>query len=479
MNMKTYKSVLLLSAALCLASSCQKDVFEVEGNVANEIKKIEIPTASLRNASGSAYYTSVEAVTADTTIALHLELSKAAVGAISGTLAYGDASLVEKYNSAYGTSYKVFPEQNVSFGDPAVVMPGETVSTGADIKLTIDDSILGSENYVGGSGDVTYAIPVVVTTDDPSVTLPGEPHLVFVKNRKGITPISSNRKYHIFSCMETGTANPLFHLALNLKSTGEPLFDHVIVFSSALMWDPEKKEIAVKPNTCQAALNANYEKYVKPLHDRGIKVIMSLLSTGQHDSGIGLTMSSIGEETSKTVAKMLADYCNTYHIDGIFFDEEYGQRRSDIPGVESYASSQLISRLMYETKKAMPDKEVIAYNYSYTSTLYAVDNVNPSEYVDWVINDYGSWSTGNYEGGMPLSKMTPNSVNCAPGTQRWTATSSTLNNLIRNGWGGYMVYCLDFAIDTWYNQWNSLKRIASYLFDDELVDTGYRPKAEW
>ena len=477
MNMKTYKSVLLLSAALCLASSCQKDVFEVEGNVANKIKNVELPTASLRNASGSAYYTTVEATTADTTIALHLELSKATVGAVSGTLAYGDASLVEEYNAAYGTSYKVFPEQNVEFGDPAVVMPGETVSTGADIKLTIDDSILSYENT---SGDITYAIPVTVTTDDPSVTLPGEPHLVFVKNRKGITPISSNRKYHIFSCMETGTANPLFHLALNLKSTGEPLFDHVIIFSSALMWDPDAREIKVKPNTCQAALNANYEKYVKPLQDRGIKVIMSLLSTGHHDSGIGLTMASIGEETSKTVGKMLADYCNTYHLDGIFFDEEYGEVRSDIPGVESYKSSKLISRLMYETKKAMPDKEVIAYTYSYTSSLYAVDGVNPSEYVDWSIGDYGSWSKGSFEGGMPLSKMTPNSVNCAPGTQRWTATSSTFRNLMSQGWGGYMVYCLDFAIDTWVNQWYSLRNIAYYLFDgDSIVDTGYRPKAEW
>ncbi len=471
--MKTYKFFLMLSSALCLAS-CQEDVFKVETGVDSKVKEQALPKAQLRNAQGSAYFTTVEAFTADTTIGLHLELSKATKSNISGTLTYGETSVIDEYNATYGTSYKAFPAENVSFGDPAVVLSGEKISTDANITITIDQSIAS----VGDDGvDVTYAIPVNVTTDDSNVTLSGRPHLVFVKNRKGIVPISSNRPYHIFSCMETGTANPLFHLALELESTGEPLFDHVIVFSSGLEWDPDEKAIKVRENTCQAALNANYEKFVKPLHDRGIKVIMSLLSTGEEDRG--LTMSCIEEETSKEVAKMLADYCNTYHIDGIFFDEEYGKRRSDIPGVAPTSSTKLTSRLCYETKMAMPDKEVIAYNYSNTAYLSAVDGVYPKDYIDWVIADYGSWSKGSYEGGMPLSKMTPNSVNCAPGTQRWTATSSTLTQLKNQGWGGYMVYCLDFAIDTWSNQWSSLKRIASYLFNDNLVDTGYRPKAEW
>ncbi len=478
--MKTYRFFLLLTAALSLAA-CQKDVFEVDGGTEDKIKNMTLPKAQLRNESGSAYFTTIEAFDDETTVSLHLELSKASASNISGTLAYGDASVITQYNATYGTSYKTFPAEKVSFGDPAVVFAGKKVSTDADITITVDDSILPSENYKDGSGDIVYAIPVTVTTDDSSVTLPGEPHIIFVKNRKGITPISKDRKYHIFSCQETGTASPLFHLALELESTGEPLFDYVIVFSSALSWNPDEMAIQVSPNVCQAALNANYEKFVKPLHDRGIKVIMSLLSTGENGQGpgTGLTMSCIEEDTAKEVAKMLADYCNTYHIDGIFFDEEYGQRRSDIPGVAPSSSTRLTSRLCYETKKAMPDKEVIAYNYSNTAYLNAVDGVYPKDYIDWVIADYGSWSTGSYEGGMPLSKMTPNSVNCAPGTQRWTATPYTLSTLTSQGWGGYMVYCLDWAIDTWANQWSSLQNIAYYLFNDNLVDTGYRPKAEW
>ncbi len=478
--MKTYRFFLLLTAALSLAA-CQKDVFEVDGGTEDKIKNITLPKAQLRNESGSAYFTTVEASEEETTVGLHLELSKACVSNISGTLAYGDASVITQYNATYGTSYKVFPAEKVSFGDPAVVFAGETVSTDADITITVDDSILASENYSGGTGDIVYAIPVTVTTDDSSVTLPGEPHIIFVKNKKGITPISKDRKYHIFSCQETGTASPLFHLALELESTGEPIFDYVIVFSSALIWNPDEKAIQVHPNACQAAINANYEKFVKPLHDRGIKVIMSLLSTGENGQGpgTGLTMSCIEEDTAKEVAKMLADYCNAYHLDGIFFDEEYGQRRGDIPGVSSTASTRLTSRLCYETKMAMPDKEVIAYNYSYTAYLNTVDGVEPKDYIDWVIADYNSWSTGYYEGGMPLSKMTPNSQNCAPATWNNAATTSTFTNLKNQGWGGYMVYCLDYAINTWSYQKIWLQRLAKNLFNDNLVDTGYRPEPEW
>ena len=474
--MKTYRLFLLLSSLLCLAS-CQKDVFTVETGTESKVKELTLPKAQLRNDKGSAYFTTVDVFTADTTVSLHLELSKATKSGISGTLAYGETSTIDQYNATYGTSYKVFPAENVSFGEPAVVMPGEKTSTETGVTITIDDSILASENYGGGSGDIVYAIPVKVTTDDEDVTLSGDSHIIFVKNRKGIVPVSANRPYHLFSCQETGTANPLFHLALTLKSTGEPIFDYVIIFSSALVWDPEEQAIKVRPNSCQAAINADYEKYIKPLHDRGIKVILSLLSSGESDTG--LTMSCIEEPTSKEVAKMLADYCNTYHLDGIFFDEEYGYRRGDIPGVSPSASTTLTSRLCYETKMAMPDKEVIAYNYSYTAYLKAVDGVYPKDYIDWVIADYGSWSHGSYEGGMPLSKMTPSSTNSAPGTKRWTASATNLNKLKREGWGGYMVYCLDYAIETWNMQKLSLQYIAKYLFNDQLVDTGYRPEAEW
>ncbi len=467
--MKTYKSLLLTASALCALASCQTDEFEV-GDITGKVNDVVMVKANLRSGDGSAYFTTVETFTADTTVGLHLELSRALKSNISGTISYGDASAVEEYNATYGTAYEVFPESLVTFGDPAVVIAGKTKSTDAVLDISVDDTI---------EPDVTYAIPVTLTTDDSRVTLAGENHLVFVKNRKGVRQCYEKPGgYKIFSCMEVGTANPLFHLSFELESSGAPLFDYVIVFSSKIKWDPEAKEIIIQPCGCQEAISANYEKLVKPLHDRGIKVILSILSTGEKDTGI--CFSCIEASRSKDVARMIADYCYTHHLDGVFFDEEYGVNRSDIPGVSYYPSVAQTSRLMYETKMAMPDKEIVAYNYSYTSRLTAVDGVYPKDYVDWVVNDYQSWSTGSYEGGMPLSKMTPCSMNCANSAwARWTATESNLNRVRSEGWGGFMIYCFDYAIPTWEKQWSYTQNVATYLFDDTLVDTGYRPVAEW
>lgn len=468
--MKTYKSLLLTASALCLLASCQTDEFEV-GDITGKVNEVVMPKASLRSGDGSAYFTTVETFTADTAVALHLELSKALKSNISGTVAYGDASAVDEYNATYGTSYEVFPESLVSFGDPAVVIAGKTKSTDAMINISVDDSI---------EPDVTYVIPVSLVTDDSSVTLAGDTHFVFVKNRLGV-PVSPLKKggYRIFSCMETGTANPLFHLSFELESTGQPLFDYVIVFSSKVRWDPEAKEVIIEPCNCQEAISANYEKFIKPLHDRGIKVILSILSTGEQDTG--MCFSCIEESRSKEVARMIADYCYTHHLDGVFFDEEYGVHRSDIPGVSYNPTYRQTSRLLYETKMAMPDKEVIAYNYLYTSHLYAVDGVYPKDYVDWVLNDYQSGSEGNFEGGMPKSKMTPYSMNCSNSSwARWTATEYYLNRLKNEGWGGFMIYCFDYAIGNWEDkQWPYTRNVATYLFDDTLIDKGYRPVAEW
>lgn len=467
--MKTYKSLLLTASALSLLASCETDEFEV-GDITDKVNEVVMPKASLRSGDGSAYFTTVETFTADTTVGLHLELSKALESNISGTIEYGDATAVEQYNATYGTSYEVFPESLVTFGDPAVVIAGKTKSTDAVLNISVDNSI---------KPDVTYAIPVTLTTDDSRVTLAGDTHLVFVKNRKDV-PVSPLKKggYRIFSCMETGTANPLFHLSFELESTGQPLFDYVIVFSSKIKWNPETEEIYILPCNCQETISANYEKLIKPLHDRGIKVILSILSSGEQDTG--MCFSCVEESRSKDVARMIADYCYTHHLDGVFFDEEYGVKRSDIPGVSYYPSVTQTSRLLYETKMAMPDKEIVAYNYSYTSRLTAVEGVYPKDYVDWVVNDYQSWSTGSYEGGMPLSKMTPCSMNCANSSYaRWTATESNLNKLKNGGWGGFMIYCFDYAIPTWEKQWSYTQNVATYLFDDTLVDTGYRPVAEW
>lgn len=461
-------AALVATAVLC---SCEKMTFD-SGNISFDDTGVFKTTAMIRNSDGQAYFTSVDALKPVETVALHVESSRRLDEPVACALSYGDASYVDAYNAANGTSYVAYPESLVEFGDPGAVFKGEAVSTDVDVKFRVTDEV---------AKGITYAIPVNVRTDNADI-LPGTTHLVFVKNRIGETTSAlKDSGIKLISCMETGTANPLLHLTFELEKSGKPLFDYVIVFSSHIVYDFDEKRIKIRPNSCQAAISSNYEKYIKPLHDRGIKVILSLLSSGydQFGKATGVALSSLDDATCKVLAREIADYCEAYNLDGVFFDEEYSGGRTDIPGILPSLSSVQVSRLCYETKKAMPDKDMMVYIYSTTATLVTVDGVNPSDYIDYALNDYGSWYAGNYTGGLPKSKVAPCSLNCAPSYARWTATQSNLTRLRNGGYGAFMAYCLDFATSTWSSQVSSMRNIAKYLYDDNLVDLNYRPLPEW
>ncbi len=465
------KPTLILVALAFFSASCGKEVFD-SGDISGDVSKSLMPKAMIRNADGRAYFTTLEAFKANSSVELHIATAQAATTTVTCELSYGDASEVDSYNAANGTSYVAFPESLVSFGDPAVIFEGETESFGIDVNVKITSAV---------SRNVTYAIPVKVSTDCEDL-IPGKTHLVFVKNRVGdVTSSIKDSGVRLFSCMEANTANPLFHLSFELQKSGKPLFDYVIIFSSHIVWDQEERRIKILPNSCQEKFSSDYEKYIKPLHDKGIKVILSLLSSwkDQFGEGSGLALSSLDDASCKAFARDIADYCEAYHLDGVFFDEEYGCARYDIPGVYPYLSAKQTSRLCYETKKAMPDKEVIVYIYTETAELSAVDGVMPADYVDWALGDYGSWWGGSYEGGMPKSKIAPCSNNCAPAYYKWTTGDANLQRIRREGYGAFMIYCLDFATSTWPSQLSALKSVARGLYDDTLVDKGYRPKPEW
>ena len=129
---------------------------------------------------------------------------------------------------------------------------------------------------------------------------------------------------------------------------------------------------------------------------------------------------------------------------------------------------------------AMPDKLVTCYMYSRTYGFYnAIEGVEPGDFVDYGINDYGRWYDESYFLGMERSQIAPGSANFAKAYAKWTATPENLQRVRNEGYGAFMVYCLTTEKDVWNNEIESLQNIAQYLYDDVLVDTGYRPNPTW
>lgn len=436
-------------------------------NVGNEVDTEGFQAATqqvvgIRNEDGKALFTTVEIAEDETSVNFYAELSKPASAATSAVIAVGDASLVDAYNAEHGTSYLAFPTTGVAIADGNTsIVKGEKKSLAVPMTITVDATV---------SADATYMIPLTVTSKSATS---GKTHYVLVKDYRGRKFVSSVKPSGIklFSCMEVGNTSPLFHKSFMLQNSGLPLFDVVILFSANIDYDTEECKLYVRNQTGVDGTLRN--GIVEELHDMGMKVVVSIL--GSTYAGVA----HLTDEACKTYAQELANYCEAHNLDGVFFDDEYTDYWN-YPGMTS-PSRDRAARLAYETKMAMPDKLVTCYMYSRTYGFYSeIEGVEPGDFVDYGINDYGAWLDESNYLGMERSQVAPGSANFASAYARWTATPSNLQRLRNEGYGAFMVYCLTFVSkDVWNQEIESLQNIAQYLYDDVLVDTGYRPDPTW
>ena len=105
--------------------------------------------------------------------------------------------------------------------------------------------------------------------------------------RAAVTATTTKANIKLFSFTEVNDTNPLNNLNFTLKNSGKPLIDMVVLFSANINYDAANDKVFVSNNPNVQHLLTNRAKYLKPLQDKGIKVILSIL--GNHDrSGIAI-----------------------------------------------------------------------------------------------------------------------------------------------------------------------------------------------
>ncbi len=385
---------------------------------------------------------------------IFLALSKNTESDVQAVFEY-NASVLEAYNNENKTDFGLFPQQLVSFDSEVTIKKGEKKSGLVNVNFISDESL---------TPDKTYVIPISTKLKSGGVKLSetGAGYLLFVKDH---TTIPTSRKasgIKIISCMEVNDTNPLNNLCFSLKESGKPLIDMVILFSANINYNNETGRVYVHNNENVQHLLDNRDKYIKPLQDRGMKVILGLL--GNHDrSGIA----NLADETAREFAQELKAVCDAYQLDGVFFDDEYSAYQRPVPEGFVGPSSAAAARLCYETKQAMPDKLVCAYVYSTTAVLPDIDGHQSGTFVDYGIHDYmrGSDLSDNYPG-MPKSNMALYSQEFARG---YFASEEDLLSLRQDGYGSHMIFAMDpLRPNFTRRQKPAMERIASALFDDEL-----------
>lgn len=451
----------LIAGVAMAATSCQEDI--TYGDYTAPQVGDGSPLIFVSDGDGSTQTSNVE-MRGGKDLQLFVNSATPAAADNEVAFAYDPASL-DQYNAANGTELEAMPESMVSFpdGNKATLAAGQTKSEPLTVTLTSDGSL---------DPEKTYVVPLKVTVNgSTALAAQSQSRIILVKDLTAIpdcfkTVLDADGNevpaVKIFSCMEVNDTNPLNNLKYTLKNSGKYLIDALIMFSANVNYNEETGRVYVLCNENVQALLDNRAKYLKPLQDRGMKVIIGLL--GNHDrSGVA----NLADETARAYAKEIKALCDAYNLDGVFYDDEYSSYIYPAPAGFVSPSRAAASRLIYEVWKVQPERWNVAYCYSRTYGLDEVDGVQAGEYCQYALHDYGGSSDlSSSFPGMPKSNMGLYSQEFNLGR---FASLSNLTRMRQNGYGSHMVFAMDPTRSNVWNQENALANCAQAFYDDELV----------
>ena len=363
--------------------------------------------------------------------------SVAGKSAGQATLGY-DAAVLELYNKEHGTSYKAMPQDLVAIE----AANGDTVNV----------SYKTAESLPQGK----YAIPL--SLKGSSVSKEKGDFVLLVDDISKMPDCHKESGLQVISCMEVNDANPLYNLCFTLKKSGKYFFDQVIMFSGNINYDAATGRVYNYNNENVQHLLDYKEKYLEPLQQKGMKVILGIL--GNHDRASIMNLTEAGAKDFALELKGV-----------IFFDDEYSNP-GNYPGFEPNESSYNFSRLAYYLKQYAPDKLVEVYVYSGTGSMTEVNGKQPGEFLDYAIHDYGQMYdlAGSYPG-LDKKGMILGSSEFARGMK---ISSSNCQRIVEGGYGGTMI----FSLAPEHTDLSCMNRIAKAFYDDEVVQTGSYSK-DW
>lgn len=453
-----------LAAVSCVALaavSCNEDILidkVDEGAYAN----VHTLIGTLRDASTGKTSNIVELFQDSYRSSVSFNLSRVPKSGVDVKVEY-DASYVDVYNNEHGTDFKVWPQDgfDIDNGGKIVVAPDEKQSYSLGIEIAKSEA-------PELEAEATYILPLKATVSGGDVKLSEEEsHCVYlIKNRSGE---GSAMRYpgekETFLFFEVNDTNPLNALQFRMED-GRYLWNYVVLFAANINYNAEKGEVYIYNNPQVQYILDHNEEIIQPLRKRGIKVLLGLL--GNHDESGLAQLSDLG---ARDFASKIAAVCNAYDLDGVNFDDEYSGRPDLNNPLFTSHSDEAGSRLMFETKKAMPDKYVTTYQMGCARGTDYVDNIPAGMWLDIAVADYGAKAYA-WEG-MTNANCSYASVELAKSN---IITEQDAMSCKNSDYGYYMAFGL-WASDKLGNQshFNSANNLARGLYNSSLV----KPKYYW
>lgn len=204
---------------------------------------------------------------------------------------------------------------------------------------------------------------------------------------QGTPKLSAQQLNPVGVCyVEVNNNNMLNAGSYTLETSGKQLFDIAIIFAGNINYDVSKNRAYISNNNNVTKVLNDVDTYVKPLQQKGIKVLLDLL--GNHQ-GAGIS-NFPNREAAKDFALQIANTVYTYGLDGVDLDDEYAEYGNNNRGSANDSSFVM---LLQELKSAMPDKLITFYYVGPATTKQTYNGDKAGNYINYSWNPfYGTYS---------------------------------------------------------------------------------------
>ncbi len=392
--------IALLACTSNVFTACEDDITISSEN--NSFGNIEGNFGYVKSAAGAKALTAI-AINGDKhgTGHLYFELNKATNKDITVTFKV-DESALNTYNQVNGTNYPMYPTDKLSLENEGITTIPAGKRKSSSVELDIQP---------GGTIGTTYAVAVSATASDGIKTSSNNESYIYLVTPQATLPDTEKGRVKTICYIEVNNENILNAGEYTMENSKKPFFDIVNVFAANIRLNKEGKPY-VHCNPQVTFVLENADKLIRPLQQKGIKVHLTIL--GDHTPA---GMRSLGDEAAKDFAKELKSYVDIYGFDGISFDDEWSnyEQVGGHPGLV-VPSQEQYSRLIYECRQIMPDKQIGVYwckqengEPSINYPLGDIEGKDVNDLLDYTV--FGNYNLWNELSHIDKTKQCPYAIN--------------------------------------------------------------------
>lgn len=445
--------IALLTCTSNVFTACEDDITISSEN--NSFGNIEGNFGYVKSAAGAKALTAI-AINGDKhgTGHLYFELNKATNKDITVTFKV-DESALNTYNQVNGTNYPMYPTDKLSLENEGITTIPAGKRKSSSVELDIQP---------GGTIGTTYAVAVSATASDGIETSSNNESYIYLVTPQATLPNTEKGRVKTICYIEVNNENILNAGEYTMENSKKPFFDIVNVFAANIRLNEEGKPY-VHCNPQVTFVLENADKLIRPLQQKGIKVHLTIL--GDHTPA---GMRSLGDEAAKDFAKELKSYVDIYGFDGISFDDEWSnyEQVGGHPGLV-VPSQEQYSRLIYECRQIMPDKQIGVYwckqengEPSINYPLGEIEGKDVNDLLDYTV--FGNYNLWNELSHIDKTKQCPYAINV---TEDNFYPNSVYLSKIKNEWGYFAIYNLKTS-KVYSSKFNE---IGQTLYNDNIIWT--------